>query len=90
MDETVQVTCPRCKARFREKARKIVDGFSRQCPTCESVVFFMEDSFKPEIKLAMKTASAVRRALRHEAEDKIFNLGRAFASRHSQLSAEES
>ena len=64
MDQTVQVTCPRCQARFREQARKLVDGFSRQCPNCEAVIFFNEDSPIPQISGAFKAANAVRRASR--------------------------
>ena len=86
MDDTVKITCSGCKAQFRDKARRVVDGYSRQCPSCEVVIFFMEGSPKPQIKAAMKDASQVRRALRAEAEDKICNPGKPFAgSRHSQL-----
>ena len=85
MDQTVQITCPRCKARFREQARRIVDGFARQCPSCEAVIFFNEGSPKPEIKKALEAAQATRRALRAEAEDMAVQNAKTFAvSRHSQ------
>jgi Zn-finger nucleic acid-binding protein len=86
MDHTVQVTCPNCRTRFREHARKMIDGFSRQCPNCEAVIFFNEDSPKLQIKTAMKAARAVRRALRDEADDKLNDARRLFVgSRNSQL-----
>ena len=86
MDQTVQITCPKCRARFREQARKLIDGFSRECPTCETVIFFNEGSTTLQIKSAMNIASAVRRALRAEAGKQTFKSARTFSmSRHSQL-----
>jgi len=49
---------------FRDRARRLQSGFSRQCPTCEVVLFFDEDSHDANIKRAMKTARRVRAALR--------------------------
>jgi hypothetical protein len=42
------------------------NGYSRQCPTCEVVLFFEEDFPNQDIKRAMKTARAVRKQLREE------------------------
>jgi hypothetical protein len=67
MDDTVQVKCRRCRSAFRERARRLQNGYSRQCPTCEVVVFFDEDSPDANIKSAMRTARRVRKELR-EAE----------------------
>jgi len=66
-DDSVQVRCRRCKGVFRERARRLQNGYSRQCPTCEVVLFFDEDSQEQSIRRAMKTARHVRAALR-EAE----------------------
>jgi hypothetical protein len=69
MDDSVQVKCTRCKNAFRERARRLQNGFSRQCPSCEVVIFFDEDSQNPNIKLVMRTARRVRKQLRElEAE----------------------
>ncbi len=65
--DSVQIRCARCKSVFRDRARRLQNGFSRQCPTCEVVLFFDEDSQDTNIKRAMKTARRVRAALR-EAE----------------------
>jgi DNA-directed RNA polymerase subunit RPC12/RpoP len=67
MDDSVQVKCTRCKSAFRERARRLQNGYSRQCPTCEVVVFFDEDSPDTNIKQAMRMARRVRKELR-EAE----------------------
>src|ERR1700752_2325197 len=66
-DDSVQVRCRRCKGVFRERARRLENGYSRQCPTCEVLLFFDEDSQERTIRRAMKAARQVRAALR-EAE----------------------
>jgi hypothetical protein len=66
-DDSVQVRCRRCRSAFRERARRLQNGYSRQCPTCEVVLFFDEDSHDQTIRRAMKSARQVRAALR-EAE----------------------
>ena len=67
MDDSVQVKCTRCKSAFRERARRLQNGHTRQCPTCEVVLFFDEDSPDANIKHAMRTARRLRKELR-EAE----------------------
>jgi phage FluMu protein Com len=44
MDDSVQIKCNRCKSVFRDRARRLQNGYSRQCPSCEVVLFFDEDS----------------------------------------------
>jgi DNA-directed RNA polymerase subunit RPC12/RpoP len=67
MDDSVQVKCTKCKTSFRERARRLQNGYSRQCPSCEVVVFFDEDSPDTNIKRAMRMGRRVRKELR-EAE----------------------
>jgi predicted nucleic acid-binding Zn-ribbon protein len=62
--DSVQIRCTRCKNVFRDRARRLQNGFSRQCPCCEVVLFFDEDSHDANIKRAMKTARRVRATLR--------------------------
>jgi len=69
MDDSVQVKCTRCKSAFRERARRLQNGYSRQCVTCEVVLFFDEDSSDPNIKNAMRMARRVRRELREAEAD---------------------
>ncbi|WP_426407121.1 hypothetical protein [Bradyrhizobium ganzhouense] len=63
----VQVQCTRCKTMFRDRAGRLQDGYSRQCPGCEVVLFFGEDSQHPFIKRAMRNAQKARKQ-QHEAE----------------------
>ncbi|PJG56645.1 hypothetical protein CVM73_03605 [Bradyrhizobium forestalis] len=64
---SVQIQCTRCKNVFRDRAGRLQDGYSRQCPSCEVVLFFAEDSQHPFIKRAMRNARKVRKEIR-EAE----------------------
>lgn len=66
-DDSVQVHCRRCKGVFRERAGRLQNGYSRQCPSCEVVLFFDNHSHEQSIRRAMKTARQVRAAMR-EAE----------------------
>ena len=67
-DDTVQVQCARCKSRFRERARKLQAGYSRQCPNCEVIIFFEESSSDKNVQTALLAAKRLRRVLR-EAEE---------------------
>lgn len=64
MLDTVQIKCARCKTVFRERAKRMQNGYSRQCPCCEVVLFFEEDSHDANMKKAMRSARQVRRELR--------------------------
>jgi predicted nucleic acid-binding Zn-ribbon protein len=64
MLDTVQVKCTRCKTVFRERAKRMQSGYSRQCPCCEVVLFFEEDTQDVNMKKAMRNARHVRRELR--------------------------
>ncbi|MFZ2160334.1 MAG: hypothetical protein WAV72_30015 [Bradyrhizobium sp.] len=66
MDDSVQVHCTRCKNVFRDRACRLQNGYSRQCPCCEVVLFFEETSHDGNIKRAMSSARGVRKALREE------------------------
>jgi hypothetical protein len=66
VDDSVPVRCPKCKGKFRDRARRLVTGYSRQCPLCEVMIFFEDASPSQDIKDALKKAERVRRALREE------------------------
>ena len=70
---SVQVQCTRCKNVFRDRAGRLQDGYSRQCPSCEVVLFFAEDSPHPFVKRAMRSARQVRKEMR-ELEAAIVDL----------------
>ncbi len=64
MEDSVQIRCTRCKNVFRDRAQRLQNGYSRQCPSCEIVLFFDEDSHDSNIKRAMRTARRARKELR--------------------------
>jgi hypothetical protein len=64
MDDSVQVKCTKCKTAFRERAKRLQHDYSRQCPCCEVVLFFAEDSHDTNIKHAMRAARRLRKELR--------------------------
>ena len=67
MSDTVQIRCTRCKSNFRERARRLQPGYSRQCPNCEVIIFFEESSSDKNVQEALLAARRMRRVLR-EAE----------------------
>jgi hypothetical protein len=71
IDDTIQVRCSRCKSKFRDKARRIRDGYSRQCPACECIVFFIDGSPNKDVQEAFREAERVRKLLREEEYEKI-------------------
>ena len=85
MDDSVQIKCNRCKNAFRDRARRLQNGYSRQCPSCEVVLFFDEDSQQPNIKSAMRTARQLRKQLREVEAAGAFS-GTSFASRSRRYS----
>ena len=66
MDDSVQIHCTRCRATFRDRARRLQPGYSRQCPSCEVVIFFEEDSHDKNAKSALLAARNMRRVLREQ------------------------
>lgn len=70
VDETIQVRCSRCKLKFRDKARRVRDGYSRQCPSCERLLFFVDGSPVKDITDALREAQRVRKLLIQEEQDR--------------------
>ena len=68
MDDTISIRCKRCRATFRDRARRVQPGYSRQCPSCQALLLFEEHISDPTIQSALRDARKLRRALR-EAED---------------------
>jgi hypothetical protein len=86
MQDSVQICCNRCKGIFRDRARRVQNGYSRQCPSCEVILFFDDDSQQANIKHAMKTARVVRRQLRDsDARDVASPRGQAWTFRGRRL-----
>jgi hypothetical protein len=81
MDDSVQVRCTRCKSVFRERARRLQGGYSRQCPTCEVILFFEDYSPDTNIKRAMTAARRIRKELRELEVAGLTSAGSAGTSR---------
>jgi hypothetical protein len=86
-DDTIQIRCPRCQAKFRDKARRVLSGYSRQCPSCERMLFFEEGSPVKDIQNAIRAAERARKALRHQEEEEF--AARAAASAQAAKQVEE-
>jgi hypothetical protein len=65
--DSVQIRCTRCRCSFRDRARRIQSGYSRQCPNCEVLIFFEEGSMDKNVQAALLAARKLRRLMR-EAE----------------------
>lgn len=83
VDSTFLVRCTRCKGKFRDDARRVRSGYSRQCPCCERMMFFEDGSPNRDIDRALKTAELVRKTVRHQQDEE-------FARRIAQLQEQES
>lgn len=71
IDDAVQIRCPRCKSQFRDKARRVVSGYSKQCPRCEVMIFFEDCATDKNISRALLDAKRVRRETAQDAEAKM-------------------
>jgi NAD-dependent SIR2 family protein deacetylase len=71
LDDTVQVHCKRCRSNFRDRAQRLQPGYSRQCPCCEVVIFFEEDSNDRHVKVAMRDARRLRRDILEAAAKRV-------------------
>jgi hypothetical protein len=67
MDDSISIHCKRCRTNFRDRARRVQSGYSRQCPNCDVVIFFEEHIQDENVKAALSAARRLRRALK-EAE----------------------
>lgn len=88
----VQIQCTRCKSVFRDRAGRLQDGYSRQCPSCEVVLFFAEDSQHPFVKRAMRKARKEQReaeAARRVAPEPRAARSRSFAGRDRSVDRED-
>jgi len=63
MDDSIQLRCSRCNSTFRDRARRIQNGYARECPNCNVLIFFESESHDEHIKRALKAAHKLRRLL---------------------------
>ena len=90
MTDSVQIKCSRCKNVFRERARRLQNGYTRQCPSCEVVIFFDEDSQNPDVKAAMRHARRLRKELRELEAAAVFSSSAAGGAGSSRLQSHRS
>jgi hypothetical protein len=67
MDDSVRVRCSRCNSTFRDRAGRIRSGYSRECPSCNVLLWFEDESSDVEIKRALKEARRIRNAINDSA-----------------------
>jgi predicted nucleic acid-binding Zn-ribbon protein len=72
MDDSIQIGCTRCNSHFRDRARRIQNGYARECPNCNVLIFFEAESHEDNIKRALKAAHRLRRALAQAEDEKPF------------------
>ena len=94
VEDQVQVRCTRCKNVFRERAARLQDGFSRQCPSCEAVIFFNEGTADPNIRRALREAREMNkriRALEHERLERraVSSLPRRFSGESAAVTDDD-
>lgn len=75
MDDSIRVSCTKCKTVFRERAQPLQSGFFTQCPGCEIVMFFEESSNDPNIRRALAEARRTRSAIRERRRGEVLSLG---------------
>ena len=63
MDDSFLIRCTKCKGSFRDKVRRVQNGYSRQCPLCERVLFFQEGTPDKNVQKALIDARQLRKAL---------------------------
>ena len=68
MGDKALTRCTKCKGSFRDRARRVQSGYSRQCPNCEVIIFFEEGAIDRNVQLALRDAKRLRRALREADE----------------------
>jgi DNA-directed RNA polymerase subunit RPC12/RpoP len=63
MDDSIQITCSTCKASFRDYAGRLHNGYERECPRCNVLIFFDTESSDLEMNRALTNASRVRNTI---------------------------
>ena len=77
------IRCHRCKSCFREKARRLQSGYSRQCISCETMLFFDDGSADKNIQRTLRDARRIRKELREAEAEKFATSALVSSSRES-------
>jgi DNA-directed RNA polymerase subunit RPC12/RpoP len=60
LDDSVKIKCKRCNSSFRDRAGRLRDGYSRECPNCSVLIFFDSESTDANVRKALTEARRVR------------------------------
>ena len=63
IDDKVKIRCTKCSQIFRERARKIRNGFQTNCQHCNRLITFDSASEDRNIRRALMSAKEVRMML---------------------------
>ena len=58
--DRIKVQCTRCRMPFREKVSNLREGYQRQCPNCNRMITFDNDSQDVGVRRAMTEARRIR------------------------------
>ncbi len=83
IDDKVKIRCTKCSQIFRERARKIRNGFQTNCQHCNRLITFDSASEDRNIRRALVSAKEVRVTL--EAQSKDQSLAQGPVSDRSQF-----
>jgi predicted nucleic acid-binding Zn-ribbon protein len=83
IDDKVKIRCTKCSQIFRERARKIRNGFQTNCQHCNRLITFDSSSEDRNIRRALMNAKEVRMML--EAQPKNESLAQGPVSDRSRL-----
>lgn len=67
-DQKVRVKCPECAQIFRERARKLRNGFETNCQHCNRLIAFDSSSEDNNIRQALRNAREIRIASEVQAQ----------------------
>lgn len=68
LEEKIKIKCTRCSAIFRERGKRIRNGFQLNCPQCNRLITFDTTSEDPNVRKAFQSAKALRLAV-EDAQD---------------------
>jgi hypothetical protein len=75
IDDKVKIKCTKCSQIFRERAKKIRNGFQTNCQHCNRLITFDATSEDRNIRRALLSAKEVRTALEARPESEIVAQG---------------
>lgn len=65
-EDKIRIRCTKCTAVFRERERRIRNGFQLNCPQCNRLITFDTSSDDPNVRKAFQAAKLLRQALEVE------------------------